>query len=133
MYVLGDGMENDSHLVTRPEFRDKLATLADNWTVATLVPNMQGVKFAQELGFPAGNIDKWDTASSTGSVEALSNITRSVGNFMEARQDAKARGVSFTSTRNIFSMTPDTLNQGNIYKAGLRPLADHEFYIYQNT
>lgn len=133
MYVLSDGIENDSHLVTVPGFRDKLTGLPDNWTVASLAPDREAVSYLQRVGFPSGNIDIWDTTSASGAIGAFSAVDTSIANFMGQRQRAKETGTTFTSTRNLFSMTPDTLNQTNIAKAGLHEVPSYKYAIFQNT
>jgi hypothetical protein len=128
LWAFTDGIENDSHLVSRPAFRDKITSLPDNWTVATLTPDMDAVKRSQELGFPSGNIDTWDTRSSTGTTEALSAISRATDNFMKARDTARRTGTRFTRTTSIFSMDPSVLNTPNLFKAGMRPLTPADDY-----
>lgn len=117
IYVLTDGVENESHLITTSDLNHKLTSLPDNWTVAALVPNATGKFDAKAQGFPAGNVEVWDTTSDAGMIEAGATITRATENFMTARSTG-----GFKGTSALFSMDPATLNTGNLYKAGMVPL-----------
>lgn len=121
VYVLTDGQENESHLVTSSMLNRTLTGLPENWTVAALVPDQSGVFEAKKFGFPAGNIQVWDTTSSEGLVEAGGTIRRATDQFMTGRE----KGIR--GSRSVFSMDPSNLNTSNLYKAGLRPLKTEEF------
>jgi hypothetical protein len=125
MYVLTDGLENDSHLISSSELSTMLNGLPDNWTVAALVPNTTAKFEAKSVGFPAGNVEVWDTSSMTGVAEASETIRRATDNFMTGRS-AGIRG-----TRSVFSMDPSNLNTSNLYKAGLRPLEPKDFHLFR--
>lgn len=60
LYVITDGQENASKKNTRNAIANTLTNLPDNWTTGILVPDNQGVKYAQEFGFNAGSIATWD-------------------------------------------------------------------------
>jgi acetolactate synthase regulatory subunit len=79
-YVLTDGAENNSRYT--PEIlKVKLNKLPDNWTVAVLVPDQTGVHEAKKFGFPANNIQVWNTT--VGGVEkAGETIKAATDNFM---------------------------------------------------
>jgi hypothetical protein len=121
VYTLTDGLENESHLVSSATLNRTLTSLPDNWTVAALVPDQRGKFEAKKFGFPAGNIEIWDTTSADGMVEAGGTILRATDNFMIGRE----KGIR--GSRSVFSMDPSSLNTSNLYKAGLRPLKAEEF------
>lgn len=124
VYVLTDGQENESHLVTAQKLNATLNGLPENWTVAALVPNVSGKFEAKKVGFPADNIAIWDATSVEGMVEAGGTIRRATDQFMTNRESG-IRG-----TRSVFSMDPGNLNSSNIFKAGLRPLEADEFSLF---
>lgn len=96
VFVITDGIENES--AARPhQLASRIAGLPGNWTVAALVPNAMGVSHAKQAGFPAGNIEKWNTTSSRGFAEMGDRIRTATTDFMEARAATGVRG-----TRNLF-------------------------------
>ena len=123
MYVLTDGMENDSHLVSPFKLSEMLNNLPDNWTVAALVPNNTGKFEAKSVGFPAGNVEIWDTTSVTGVTEASEVVLRATDRFMTAR----STGVR--SSRNIFSTGADAVNTRSVKQAGLTPLSKDQYAV----
>jgi hypothetical protein len=115
LYVLTDGQENESYY--HPDaLQNKIADLSDNWTLAALVPDTSGVHEAKRFGFPAGNVERWDTASTTGATEAGERIRETADTFMTGR----ARGER--STRTLFSTGVDAVNDKTVKAAGLAPL-----------
>jgi uncharacterized protein YegL len=97
MYVLTDGQENDSS--RRPyDLQATLSQVADNWTVAVMVPNQDGVFEAKKFGFPPNNIAVWDATTVKGVVEAGERIRQTTDTFMQARTQG-VRG-----SKNIFQM-----------------------------
>jgi hypothetical protein len=123
VYVLTDGMENESHLITADKLNMLLTGLPENWTVAALVPNAAAKFEVKRFGFPSGNVEVWDTTSAEGLVEVGGTIRRATDDFMVARSQG-VRG-----TRSVFSMDTGNLNTSNVYKAGLVPLKPGEFEI----
>ena len=61
-YVMTDGEENASRH-TSQDLVTKIKNLADNWTVAVLVPDQTGVHESKKFGFPANNIQVWNTTA----------------------------------------------------------------------
>lgn len=121
LYVLTDGAENDSR--NRPDtLSRKLAQLPDHWTVAAMVPDAKGKHEAKQFGFPAGNVEIWDTTSNAGISE--------VGKVMRAATDAymDARRTGVRSTRSLFSTGADAVNAKTIQAADLKPL-DRNTYV----
>lgn len=122
IYVLTDGQENDS-IQSVFTLQQRLQKLPDHWTLAALVPNINGKHEAKRFGFPAGNIEIWDTTSSVGVSE--------VGERVKAATDAymTARASGTRSTRNLFSTDAQAVNAGTIARAGLIPLARDKYVL----
>lgn len=121
VYVLTDGEENQS--TNRPSvLSEKIANLPDNWTLATFVPNQNGVFEAKKFGFPKDNIAVWDATSTAGVQEMGKQIRETTERFMQARSTG-TRGI-----RNLFSLENPT-NQ-DIAKANLQALHYGQFRLY---
>ena len=123
-FVLTDGMENrskNSWLV----LSGKLKQAADNWTVAFLVPDRQGVAYVERIGADKGNISIWDTTSAAGIVDAVSTIRTATDNFMTAR----ASGVR--GTKSVFSTGADAVNKKTV--STLKPLSSTEYSLWPVT
>lgn len=97
LYVLTDGQENSSAPGDVYELGQTLKTLPDNWTVAVLVPDNNGVFEAKKFGFLPDNIAKWDTTA-RGIAEVGEMLQRQTDAYMTAR----TQGIR--STRGIFSL-----------------------------
>ena len=120
-FVLTDGMENrskNSWLV----LSQRLKQAQDNWTVAFLVPDSQGVAYVARIGADKGNIAIWDTSSATGIADAVSTIRTATDNFMTAR----ATGVR--GTRSVFSTGADAVNKKTVSQ--LVPLQSSDYDLY---
>lgn len=116
VYVLTDGEENNSKGSSH-DLQITLKGLPDHWTFAALVPNAMAKHQAKQFGFPGGNIEVWDTASSAGVSEAGERIRVATDNYMRGR----ATGVR--SSTSLFSTDATTVNAATISAAGLKPLA----------
>lgn len=121
-FVLTDGMENVSKnsWTTLPKY---LSQSAENWTVAFLVPNQDGVYYMNRIGASGGNVAIWDTQSATGINDAVSTIRTATDNYMTAR----ATGVR--GSRNIFSTGVDAVNQTTVSR-NLQPLGVNDYSLY---
>jgi hypothetical protein len=121
LYVLTDGFENASW--ARPQqLRQVLAGLPGNWTVAALVPDdRRSLDAAVDYGFPAGNVERWDTASTEGATAVTSRIQETADAYMVGR----SRGVR--STRTLFSTGVDAVNRDTVAAAGLQQLDPSTF------
>jgi hypothetical protein len=104
-YVLTDGEENLSRKNRATDLARIINALPDNWTIATLVPNILSVSEAKRFGFPKQNIQVWSTENSKGMVEVGETIRRATDNFMTARSTG-TRG-----TKNLFSMDVSNLTK----------------------
>jgi hypothetical protein len=123
-YVLTDGEENASW--RRPaDLASRLRALPENWTVATLVPNQRGVREAKVFGFPAENIEVWDTTNAGGVVEAGATMRRATESFLVGRSQG-IRG-----TRSLFSTGSEAVNRSTV--TGLTSLTPGSFFIKAAT
>lgn len=100
IYTLTDGQENQSRNFPSTIKRE-IDGLADNWTLAVLVPDQQGIFEAKKFGFPVENISVWDSTSSKGVQEAGKFIRESTDNFFAGR----AKGIRGTKT--LFTLNVD--------------------------
>jgi hypothetical protein len=102
LYVLTDGMENDSRNNANVLLR-KIEDLPDHWTLAAFVPDQTGVFEAKRFGFPKDNISVWDATSSKGISEAGEKIRQTTETFMQNR----VKGIR--GSKNLFTLaTPST-------------------------
>lgn len=119
MYVITDGEENCSR--QRPgNLAQLIASLPDNWTVATLVPDLRGVHAAKQAGFPAGNIETWNVNSATGFEEVGRRLADTYTNYTSMR----SAGVN--STKSLFLDTKNLTTKA--VAAAL--VEDHNFKMY---
>ena len=116
VFALTDGEENRSRNIA-PTLQQRLAGLPDHWTVAALVPDMSAKHEAKRFGFPAGNIEIWNTESATGVSEAGDRVRDATDSYM------KARAAGTRSTRSLFSTDATAVNVATIAQAGLKPMA----------
>lgn len=103
IYVLTDGQENDSRESAMALLR-KIDGLPDNWTIATFVPDQQGVFEAKKFGFPKDNISVWDATSAKGVSEAGEKIKQTTETFMQNR----TKGIR--GSKNLFTMADPSLS-----------------------
>lgn len=103
---------------------DRLNGLEENWTVACLVPNQMGVRYAESYGFPRDNIQIWDTTSKDGVLEVGKMITEATDNYMIAR----ASGIRGSKTM-FAKMGAADLNLGAVKSAGLRRLPKDKYEV----
>ena len=94
VYVLTDGQENASTHKARGTLSGAIAALPDHWTIVVQVPDALGIHEAKKFGFPAGNIQVWDTTSSTGLESAAKSTRSAIDSYMTAR----ATGIRGTRT-----------------------------------
>lgn len=124
-YVITDGQENNSKNHDNETMSRKLKSLAENQTVAVLVPNQMGVFEAKKFGFPAENIAVWDATSIKGVAEAGETIKTATNNYMINR----SRGVRSTTT--LFTMDPGALNKQAIKDADLKALPFQSYNVIE--
>lgn len=121
-YVLTDGQENASHQRSEA-LQALLKGQPDNWTVAVLVPDMNGKFEAKKFGFPADNIAIWDATTERGMTEAGATITKATDSFMTAR----ATGVR--GSKSLFTMDSTAVNAKTLAASGLKPLRKDQFTL----
>jgi hypothetical protein len=113
-YAVTDG-ENNRGNNSAQDVAAYLATRPENESVAILVPNRGAVDTMRRAGIPGGNIEVWDTQSSTGIVEASSLITRSYDNY------ATARTTGVRGSKTLFGGAA-VVNKATISAANLKPI-----------
>lgn len=123
-YVLTDGMENDSTPIVRAELPRRINQLPENWTLAFLVPDRQGVGYATNLGISKDNVAVWSaTDYSSGMTEVGSVLRNATERFMQGR----AQGVR--GSRSVFSTDAVTVNAATIKQADLKPLVSGSYIL----
>jgi hypothetical protein len=132
-FVVTDGEENTStkYVPAQPPWgtnrpwdkgallRNLIADQDPSWTMACLVPNSRGKLDAQSFGFPAGNIEIWDTTSQRGVEE--------VGEKIQAATDTYLTNVSTGNTRGTNTLFAPTKQQ--VQAAGLKPLNTDDYLL----
>lgn len=102
LYVITDGQENASRNVTAATLRAKIAGLSESWTVAALVPDVTGIHYAKNAGIPAGNIEIWNTRSTTGFEEVGRRLVDTYNNYTSMRSTGVTKSTSlFVDTKNL--------------------------------
>ncbi|MBX7547700.1 vWA domain-containing protein [Streptomyces sp. NPDC004232] len=136
-FVLTDGQENASHRCPGAPATDPrelvdavakmMATQADNWTLAVLVPDQMGKREAMQCGFPKDNIAVWDATSTQGLEEAGQVIQEATEKFMVGR----TRGIR--GSRAVFSTGAEAVNKDTIKAAGLTPVNPSQYQLIAVT
>src|SRR5687767_6434052 len=131
LYVLTDGEENVSHYHNKAgrvfdarTLAAKMAGLPAHWTPAIMVPNSRGRLTAKDFGFPAGNIEIWDTTSQQGLEEAIAKVQHSADSFMTARATTGVRG-----TKNLFQMNTAAATASAVKALNVKPLERGKFVL----
>lgn len=127
LFAFTDGQENKSRRHFAHTLSPMIEALGKNWTVAALVPDVNGKLMARRFGFPDGNISIWNVNSSTGVEEA--------GETMKAALTAYSglRSSGGQGTRTLFSTDPNAVNAATIAAAGLQPLAKDKYVLVPVT
>ena len=129
-FAITDGMENTSVLPGvgqysgasgKAAFMSKLlGELPDNWTVACLVPDLGGKRYAEEFGFPKGNLTIWDINSATGLDDAGEEIKQATQSFYEGRA---------AGTRSTNTLFANQVTQAQVAATNLKPISPDNFVI----
>lgn len=121
LYVLTDGEENRSR--QRSSTLTALVKgLASNWTFAAFVPDQRGAQFAENCGFPAANIQIWETSSSQGIDAVASHIREANETFFQARSMGQSsvsslyrvNTVTEGDLRGLYPLTPGSYKIGKV-------------------
>jgi hypothetical protein len=120
IYVITDGMENNSAQGDRKQLPGLIGMLPDHWTMAAFVPDAQGVHYAKSLGFPKDNIAVWDTTTSNGFLEVGKLIKKSTENFMQGR----TKGIR--GSKSLLNLTPVSTED---IKKSLTPLTRGSYTV----
>lgn len=121
VYVITDGMENASK-VNLTRFAQRIKNLQDNYTLVGFVPDTMAKDYLVNLGFPRGNIDKWE-ATKKGISELGNTINTSVDNYFTMR----SQGVR-SSDRILSDLSQVSKRQ---VQATLKPLTSSQYNIIQ--
>lgn len=117
-FVLTDGMENDS-FDTSTNLRRLLNAQGPNWSVAALVPDSDGKRFAVNAGFPENNVMIWDV-STDGLAKVGEKVATAASNYMTT----VSRGGT-VDKNNIFGTGADKVNAQTVQ--ALTPLTNGSF------
>lgn len=123
LYFLTDGYENDSRKHNRMDLIQVINGLEDNWTIAALVPGPNEMFEAKKLGFPAGNVQIWDTTA----VDGIETVGKSITDSTDAYMAARSKGMKSTTT--LFDMSAGAVNKKTIKQAGLKPLDKSKYLL----
>lgn len=93
VYVLTDGEENTSEYDDKKRFPALVQNLAENWTLACLVPNQLAMRTATAFGFPKECLGIWDVSEK--GLKAQGEILRS---SLDTYMVNRAAGVRGTKT-----------------------------------
>lgn len=131
LFALTDGDENTSAIpgvhfgydvkAAKAKYLSNiLAGLADNWTVACLVPDFRGKMLAEQFGFAKGNIAIWDASSKQGLNDAGEEIKAATSSYFTQRA-AGTRGTQTLFTQNV--------SAAQVASSGLAPVDPANFMI----
>lgn len=123
LFAFTDGQENRSQRYSAYSLSSMIQGLGDNWTVAALVPDVNGKLMARRFGFPDGNISIWNVNSNTGVEEAGETMKAALASYSGLRSSGG------TGTRTLFSTSSDAVNKDTIKAAGLQPLAQGKYLL----
>lgn len=122
LFAFTDGEENSSR-GPLAAFQQTLRELPDNWTVACLVPNIQGKLRATSFGFPAGNVEVWSTTSS-GVVEVGEKIEHATAGYF------KGRSAGVKSSTGLFTQVANKVTAQAVNASGMKPLDPDKFFLF---
>lgn len=123
IFVLTDGEENQSRMFNQTTLGHRIGRLADNWTLAFLVPNQRSRHATQQLGVPGQNIEVWDATTQQGLERAVERIQQSTDAYMVLRSSG-VRG-----SKALFSTGRDAVNAATVAASGLVPLPMSAYHL----
>jgi hypothetical protein len=102
LYAITDGETNADRKTNAYNLKNLIAGLNQNWTVAALVPNISGVHYAKNCGFPAGNIEVWNTSSQRGFEEVGQRLVDTYKSYSAVRSAGGTGSTRlFVDTKNL--------------------------------
>lgn len=119
--IITDGEERNSKSYVTT-LANAIKRLDDNWTVSILVPSQRGVYEAKQFGFPAGNIQVWDAASSHGIEEGGRVLSRATDTYY------KARASGMRGTKSLFAVDMSKISSSKV-KVNLDPLPPRDYEV----
>ncbi len=127
-FIVTDGEENMSRKYSAGDLKAALGKgkLPDNWTMAALVPHIQGRIDAERYGIPRDNIMIWDATSEAGVEEAGEKIAAATTSYLKSRTATGMR-----STTSLF--VGAQVDAQAIRAANLVPLATKDRQIRRVT
>ncbi len=120
-FVITDGEEN-RNAGAAGTLKTMIAGLGDNWTLAILVPSQTAKFNATKYGFPADNIQIWDTTAK--GVEEVGEI---LNKATESYMVSRSRGVK--SSKSLFSLNTSNL-KADVVKKKLKELKSSEYSLF---
>lgn len=121
VYCLTDG-ENRINNNLSSRLNKAITSLPENYTVAALVPDQDGVFECKKFGFPQENIKIWQTTVS-GVSEVGNSMIKATDSYMVARNSG------LRSTRNLFTLDASNLDSRKV-KNNLEELRANEYELY---
>lgn len=125
IYVLTDGQENDSRK-SSGDLSRKINSLPDNWTLATFVPDQNGVFEAKAHGFPKENIAVWDTTSRQG----IEDVGRKIREATETFMTGRVKGIR--GYKSLFTLNTPTKSTVKHELESLHPGQFRLLNVYEN-
>lgn len=127
LFAFTDGQENKSRRHFAHSMTSLIGGLGSNWTVAALVPDVNGKLMARRFGFPDGNISIWNVNSSTGVEEAGQTMKDALTAYSGLRSSGGQ------GTKTLFSTDANAVNAATIKAAGLTPLKAGQYNLVPVT
>lgn len=123
IYVLTDGEENNSRVFGPGSLKNAISLLAENWTLACLVPDVLCRSRALNYGFPSGNVIIWNTTGQ--GVEEVGEVVAQATNSYMTSRSTGVRG-----TKTLFSsVVAKSVTQDQVDATGLKPVSPDDFMI----
>lgn len=123
LWLVTDGLENDSSFADREWLQDYLKNRPDNLSIAALVPDAAARDEMAKIGFPTGNITTWNIHSATGIADVAKKISTATTSYMTTRA---TRTTGSRSSTSIFEVQP--IAAQDVVASGIRPL-EHSKYL----
>lgn len=127
--VVSDGIENAS-IARAHQLATRIAGLPDNWTTAAFGPDAMAVSRLKACGFPASNVDTWNTMSASGIEEVGSKLQVAAENLVTGRKYG-IHGYNSASVRgatggNLFALRDFSVSE---VKQELVALTEGSYYF----